>query len=60
MNQCSHIQEIENDSYHNINKDIFKHYEDKIQCYQIENLATGDDYLNILINNIRYGRKFHG
>ena len=46
-----------NDLYYNINKDIFKDYEDKIQFYQIENLATGDDYLNILINNILYERK---
>ncbi len=28
-----------------------------MQFYQIENVATGDDYLDILINNIWYERK---
>ena len=45
------------DLYYNINKDIFKDYDDKILFYQIENLATADDYLNILMNNILYERK---
>jgi beta-1,4-mannosyl-glycoprotein beta-1,4-N-acetylglucosaminyltransferase len=53
----THSGNKKNDLYYKINKDIFKDYEDKIQFYQIENLATGDDYLNILINNILYERK---
>jgi hypothetical protein len=28
-----------------------------MQFFQIENVATGDDYLGILINNIWYERK---
>ena len=53
----THSGNKKKDLYYNINKDIFKDYDDKILFYQIENLATADDYLNILMNNILYERK---
>ena len=53
----THSGNKKKDLYYNINKNIFKDYDDKILFYQIENLATADDYLNILMNNILYERK---
>ena len=53
----THSGNKKKDLYYNINKDIFKDYDDKILFYQIENLASADEYLNILMNNILYERK---
>jgi hypothetical protein len=57
LSQYLHIQETEKKLNYNINTNIFKEYEDKIEFYPIGNLATGDDCLNILINNILCERK---
>ena len=53
----THSGNKKKDLYYNVNKNIFKDYDDKILFYQIENLATADDYLNILMNNILYEKK---
>ncbi len=47
MNQYSHIQEIKNDLYFDINNDIFEVYEDKILFYPIYNLPIEKDISNI-------------
>ena len=53
----THSGNRKKDFYYHINKDIFKYYEHKILFYRIENLPIGEDYLNILKNNILYENK---
>jgi len=50
----THSGNKKNDFYYNINKEIFKEYEHKIQFFPIENLPTGNDYINIMKNNILF------
>jgi beta-1,4-mannosyl-glycoprotein beta-1,4-N-acetylglucosaminyltransferase len=56
----THSGNRKNDLTYNINKYIFKEYEDKILFYRIEYFPSGlsgDDYLNIVKNSILYETK---